>query len=366
MPERDVDAIRAQCTRFVNRHYPKTPRQVLAELADFTPDDADQDTYGKGKFISDFEAELAALLGKPAAVFMPSGTMAQQIVLRIWADRTGNRSVAFHPTCHLEVAEEQGYRLLHGLNGVLVGSEFQLMTLDSLQAVRQPFGTLLLELPQHFIGGALPAWDDLTAMIAWAREKGVITHLDGARLWECQPFYARSYADIAGLFDTVYVSFYKVLDGITGSLLAGPEDVIAEARIWQRRHGGNLIHLYPYILSAKLGMAKHLPRMGEYHAKALEIAAALSAVPGIEITPNPPPTNMMRVFLRGDKDRLWNAALDIAEDSHVWVVNGLSPSSIPAYAMLPLVVGDATLDMPTDEIARLFADVLARAEGEKV
>ena len=72
------------------------------------------------------------------------------------------------------------------------------------------------------IGGALPAWDDLVAMVAWAREQHMITHMDGARLWESQPFYGRDYAAIAALFDTVYVSFYKILGGICGAMLLGP------------------------------------------------------------------------------------------------------------------------------------------------
>jgi threonine aldolase len=73
----------------------------------------------------------------------------------------------------------------------------------------------------------------------------VALHLDGARLWECRPFYGRDYAQIAGLFDSVYVSFYKTLGGIAGAALAGPADVIAEARVWQRRQGGNLVRLFP-------------------------------------------------------------------------------------------------------------------------
>ena len=98
-------------------------------------------------------------------------------------------------------------------------------------------------------------------------------HMDGARLWESGPFYDRPYAEIAGLFDSVYVSFYKGLAGITGAILAGTRDFIAEARVWQRRQGGNLFHMYPYVLTARRGLEQRLPRMAEYHRKALEIAA---------------------------------------------------------------------------------------------
>jgi len=232
MPDtRDVARIQAECTRFVFYHPPKTPRDILAELSAFTAPEVDSDIYGKGDLIEGFEAEIAALLGKPAAVFMPSGTMAQQIALRIWADRKGVRQIAFHPTCHLELHEQQAYREMHHLQGVLVGDRYHLITLDDLKHIPVPLAALLLELPQRYLGGALPSWEDLNAQTAWAHERGIVTHMDGARLWECKPFYRREYAEIAALFDTVYVSFYKILDGIAGAALAGPEDLIAEARL---------------------------------------------------------------------------------------------------------------------------------------
>src|SRR6185369_617096 len=115
MAERDFNQIINRCTRFVPLHYRVSPHEMLASLAAFTPPDLPSDNYGEGKLIADFETEIAALLGKSAAVFMPSGTMAQQIALRIWADRKGNRNVAFHPTSHLELHEEKGYAALHGL-----------------------------------------------------------------------------------------------------------------------------------------------------------------------------------------------------------------------------------------------------------
>ena len=178
------------------------------------------------------------------------------------------------------------------------------MTLNDLKSVAEPLAALLLKLPQREIGGQLPTWEELTALVGWARERGVPTHLDGARLWEGQPFYGREYAEIAALFDTVYVSFYKVLNGIAGAILAGPADVIAEARVWQRRHGGNLVHLYPYVLSAQKGLDQHLDRMNAYWSRAKEIAAALTVFPQIEIVPDPPQTNMMHLFLQGERDRL--------------------------------------------------------------
>ena len=111
------------------------------------------------------EAEVRELLGKPAAAFMPSGTMAQQIALRIHADRRGRQVVAFHPTCHLELHEDKAYQRLHGLVGRTLGDGRELLTLADIEAVREPLAALLIELPQREIGGRLPAWDDLVAQV---------------------------------------------------------------------------------------------------------------------------------------------------------------------------------------------------------
>jgi threonine aldolase len=243
--QRALQAALERCERFLFGHGSSSIRERLAQLAEEAEPDEQPDRYGAGGVIADFEHEVAGLLGKEAAVFMPSGTMAQQIALHIWSERRGTPNVAFHPTCHLELHEQKGYAYLHGLRGVLVGDPRRLIALADLEAISEPLAALLLEQPQREIGGQMPAWDDLQAQVAWARGRNFALHLDGARLWESAPFYDRPYAEVAALFESVYVSCYKGLGSIAGAVLCGPADFIAEARVWQRRHGGNLISLYP-------------------------------------------------------------------------------------------------------------------------
>src|SRR4029077_14207920 len=122
-------------------------------------DDLAADEYGEGGTVAVLEAEVRALLGRPGAVFMPSGTMAQQIALRVHADRRGRGVVAFHPTCHLELHEDKAYQRLHGLVGRPLGEGRSLLTLADLEGVREPLAAVVWELPQREIGGRLPAWD---------------------------------------------------------------------------------------------------------------------------------------------------------------------------------------------------------------
>ena len=112
--------LRRSCTRFLNGHGTRPPKVVLAEVHEVLGD-VEADRYGEGGVVTELETEVAALLGKPAAVLMPSGTMAQQIALRVHADRTGRRTVLWHPTCHLALWEDQAAERLHGLHGRPVG-----------------------------------------------------------------------------------------------------------------------------------------------------------------------------------------------------------------------------------------------------
>ncbi len=365
MDQQEIERVYDRCERFLTHHYPRSPNQTLLDVAAAIDDDARPDTYGKGDIIESFETQVATLLGKEAALFLPTGTMAQQIALRIWTTRSGIPTVAMHPRNHLDAFEYHAYEILHDIRGIRVGSPNTVMSLDDLQAIPEPIGTLLLELPQREIGGQLPAWDDLVAISEWARSRSIPIHMDGARLWECKPFYGRDYAEICANFDSVYVSFYKSLGAIQGAALAGPAEFIAEARLWQHRHGGRLIRAYPYVVSAQVALDQRLDRMAAYYDNAGAIATALRDIPGVEIVPDPPQTNMLHIYLRADRERLLESAIAIAAETGTFITSRLGDSPLPAWQKLELTVGDATLDLPDDTIASIFEQWLARASSER-
>lgn len=364
MDQQEIERAYRRCDRFLTHHYPRSPKQTLLDAAAHLDDDTMPDMYGKGDVIEALEARVADLLGKPAAVFLPTGTMAQQIALRIWTTRSGIPTVAMHPRNHLDTNEQFAYEILHDLRGIRVGSPNQLLSLEDLQAVPEPIGALLLELPQREIGGQLPAWGDLVATAEWARSRSIPLHMDGARLWESKPFYNRDYADTCANFDSVYVSFYKSLGAITGATLAGPAEFIEEARLWQHRHGGRLIRAYPYVVSAQLALDQRLDRMTAYHDKATRIAATLRDLPGIELVPDPPHTNMLHIYLRGDRERLLESATAIANETGIFATKRLGDSPLPTWQKFELTVGDATLDLTDDTIRGLFEQWLDRANQE--
>ncbi|GAC1533457.1 MAG: hypothetical protein NVS2B17_01180 [Candidatus Velthaea sp.] len=343
---------RADCAHALSGHLYVSPAETLRAIAASAA--ADRDVYGEGESLNAFESSMAARLGKDAAVFMPTGTMAQQIALRIVADRSGCRAFAAHATNHIVVHERDGFARLHQLAFVPVGSPVALFTSEDVRAIGEPVGTLLVELPQREIGGELPSWDELVAIAAAARKRGWHVHLDGARLWECGPFYGRSYAEIAALFDSVYVSFYKGIGAIAGAMLLGPKPFIDEARIWQRRHGGNLVSIFPYAYAAQQAFDERIGRMPEYARAARRLAAALARYENVAIRPNPPVTNMFHAFLRGDAATFTQRAQRVARDYGIWTINRLAPTAIPGVQKWELGALDATLALSDAQIATAF------------
>lgn len=321
---------------------------------------SDFDVYGVGERLNAFEARIAKLLGKDAAVFMPSGTMAQQIALRVVADRDGLRTFAAHPTNHLTLHERDGITRLHGLHLVPLASPVTPVALADVQGLAEPIATLLLELPQRELGGLLPAWDELVAITDYARQRNWHVHLDGARLWESGPHYGRSYAKIAGLFDSVYVSFYKGIGAIAGAMLCGSRPLIDEARIWQRRHGGNLVALYPYANAAELAFDARIGRMSAYRDAARWLAEIVAAQPGtVRVQPVPPPTNMFHCYLRVPPETLAGRVSAIAREQGVWTILRTAPTAIDGITKWEISAGDAALALGPDRARTVLEQLLA-------
>ena len=113
-------AILAQCTKCLSPK-PLTIAERMREIADSPLALLPSDGYGAGGVVAQLEQELAELMGHEGGVFMPSGTMAQQIALRMWCEQAGSNQIAYHPLSHLEIHEQMGYRELHGLSAELLG-----------------------------------------------------------------------------------------------------------------------------------------------------------------------------------------------------------------------------------------------------
>ena len=249
--------------------------------------------------------------------------MAQQIALRVHADRRGRRVVAFHPTCHLELHEDKAYQRLHGLIGRPLGDGRELLSLADLEAVDEPLAALL---------DRAAATRDRRPAAGLGRPRGAGRVRPRAR--GGRPPRRRSPLGVRPLLRSsavrrspgcstrVYVSFYKGLGGLSGSMLLGEDDVIAEAREWRRRHGGTLYQLWPYAAAGLAGLRLRLPRMAAYVEHAQAIAAVLAGIEGVQVVPDPPQTPMMHLHLDTTAAQVTAGIRRLATEERLWTWGG--------------------------------------------
>jgi threonine aldolase len=357
--------IETAARRYVGHKSPLSPAQTLRALADAVPPDAPADFYGAGPLIEELEAHVAALLGKEAAVFAPSGRVGQLCALRVHADARGRTLIATHPRSHIVEDESDAISELYGLRVVRVGSLVDPFTSAELAAVREPLAAVVLELPLRRAGYRAPSWDEIVAIARQARNAGAAFHLDGARLLETAPSYSRGPAALAALADTVYVSFYKGLGALAGAALAGDAATIAATRRWINRAGVTLARMYPYVLGAREGLRVELPRMPAYHAHAVALARELREIDGVAVSPNPPICNAFVVHLSGELDALSAARDAVAASTGLVAFERLARTPHPRVFSFELVVGANTLDVAPAEVRDALARIVrdARSAG---
>jgi threonine aldolase len=369
--ERRISASRSAQRILARPSFQLTLRERLAlletasELYDL---DERADMYGDG-VVEALEEKVAGLLGTEAAAFFPTGTMAQQVALRCWAGRTGNPVVALHPLAHPEVHERHAFSQVSGLRPVHVTSEPRLPTADEVRDLPEPFGALMLELPLRDAGFALPSWEELTEVVEAAREREAVVHFDGARLWESTVHFGRPLSEIAGLADSVYVSFYKSLDGYGGAALAGPKTLVEEAKVWRHRYGGTVFQQFPTVLSALAGLERELPRLPEYVHHARVVAAALregfaaAGLPWARVHPEVPHTHEFQVWLPYDVDVVTEAAVRTAEETGTVLFANPWDAKGPGLAMTEVYVRAAGLEWTAEDVRAAVAEFAARLAG---
>jgi threonine aldolase len=304
-----------------------------------------------------FEREVADHLGLEDAVFMPSGVMAQQIALCVHRERAGgaaaaaaaDRAVLLHHSSHLLLHEAGALEHLTRLRTVVVAhpdpaAEAQAplraadvtAALAAAQAAGEPAPlAVVVEVPHREVGGKMTPWGDLVELSAACRAAGVAVHADGARLWEAggsPELGGRSLRQLTAHFDSVYVSFYKGLGGLSGAMLLGPAHFCASARVWLRRFGGNLYTLLPYAVSGWAGFRAHAGDFTRRRARLAHVVALLtrsfcapgadgdggaaapsyscprSGRPLLRFDPPVPSVSLVHVYFRGTPEQVAAAA----------------------------------------------------------
>ena len=340
-------------------HRPETPAERLRAIADWMEGQgAGWEIYAGGPTADALEARIAELTGKEAAVWMPSGTLAQALAARLHCEARGNYRLALHPSSHLLLHEQDGARYVHGLQPVEIAEWDKVVTASDLPV---DVGCAMIELGQRHNGGLLPRWGVLDALKARAAELDLPLHMDGARLWSTRPYFDnRSYAEICAGFASVYVSLYKDIGAIGGAVLAGDAAFIAQARIWRARLGGMLPMAWPNIADAMRLLDQQIDLMPALVARARELGEAIDAIGGLRVQPAPVQTNLFHVEADVSADALEAARDAIAREHAIWLFSRCWSLPGQARPAIEVTVGAKLYDMPPGKVIDAFAALAAR------
>ncbi|MBL8286508.1 MAG: aminotransferase class I/II-fold pyridoxal phosphate-dependent enzyme [Rubrivivax sp.] len=262
------------------------PTQAMREA--MARADVGDDQYGEDPTTNRLQEQMAALLGKEAALWMPSGTMANQVALLVLA-RAGDEVVTAGEA-HAGWHEAGGAAANAGVQIVEVG-ERGVFTCEQFEAAIKPAGlpvfpaTTVVEIENthNRAGGVVFPQDEVVRICALARQRGVASFLDGARLWNAAVASGRSEGELAQPFDLVSVAFSKGLGAPGGSLLAGSRELIQRANRHRRRLGGAMRQVGIFAAAALHGFEFHRERLAGDHANARRLAERLAACPGVQL-----------------------------------------------------------------------------------
>eukprot|EP00929_Paragymnodinium_shiwhaense_P124410 TRINITY_DN9981_c0_g1_i1.p1 TRINITY_DN9981_c0_g1~~TRINITY_DN9981_c0_g1_i1.p1 ORF type:complete len:419 (-),score=87.73 TRINITY_DN9981_c0_g1_i1:202-1458(-) len=324
----------------------RSAADVLRATADYA--EANQldslDVYGEGAAVQRLEQDVAAKLGKQRALWFPTGSSAQVCALRSHislARCTGEYlplprcsggdskpSVALHPTSHIlhhdclrhganqdDSCEAHRCQNLPEFNVVTFGKIARAASfVDVSKAIKsaeeddkERIYVVVLELPQRMNGGAVISFSDLAMVRAICTAKKIALHMDGARLWEVQPYYDRPFSEICEFFDSVYVSFYKGMGGISGAMLLGKSDFIEVAREARDCLGAKMFCATPYTLHCHKQFTELVDTFGTRLQRLREMVKIIKEeveahAPGkVWFDPKEPQSCMIHVYLKLDQ-----------------------------------------------------------------
>jgi len=310
------------------------------------------DQFGEDPSTNLLQERVAAMLGKEAALWMPTGTMANQVALRV-CTRPGDDVVVSRES-HAVWHETGGGAANAGIQFTEIG-ERGLFTVDEFLEARKPRGHLLfppttlveIENTQNRAGGIVFPQDEVVRICDAARAHGVRSFLDGARLWNAAVAAGRTPAELASPFDLVAVALSKGLGAPGGSLLAGPGELIAVAARHRRMFGGAMRQNGIFAAAGIHALDHHLDGLADDHANARRIAEHLAGLPGVLLDPATVRTNIV-VF------RLAPGLPDAAA-----IVAAARVRGVLALAFAPRTVRVVTHRDVTAEQCRRAAEILA-------
>ena len=287
------------------------------------------DVYDEDPTVNALQAESAALLGMEASLFVPSGTMANQLALK--AHTQGGDVVMAHSGAHIVCAESAAGALLAGIQFHYADGEGGLLDLDAICNAYQtgenphfaPTTLICLENTHNFSGGTPVSSKAMQPILALAAEKGVNAHLDGARLCNAAVALDTIPKALVKGFQSSTLCFSKGLGAPMGSVVAGSKAFIGRCKRYRKMYGGGMRQIGFAAAAARYALAHHVERLSQDHTHATALAQGLANLAGVKLVKGMPKTNM--VFLQCTKAGVSNAHMVAALAEHGVKIGALGP-----------------------------------------
>jgi threonine aldolase len=257
-------------------------RQAMAEA------EVGDDLYGEDPTVNRLQEEAAGLLGFEAALFVPTGTMGNEVAIRVLTER-GDQVLA-EERSHVVEYELSGMAQLSGVVPRLLRAETGRIEPETVRSAlktatinRSAASLLVVENTHNLAGGVVTPVESMQALFACAREAGLRVHVDGARLWNAAVALGVRPADLVAGADTVMVTLSKGLCCPVGSLVVSSRERIEKARRVRQLFGGGMRQAGIVAAAGRVGLRDMIPRLAEDHANAQRLAAALEGRRGIRV-----------------------------------------------------------------------------------
>ena len=277
------------------------PSQGMREAIASAP--VGDDVYGDDPTVNSLEERVAALFGKEAGLFSPTGSLANQLLIRQLV-KPGEELLT-EERAHIVRAELGAGAVFSGITTRTWSSERGLLKAATPLALAHenagPYlvstAAIAVENTHNFGGGTVQPISEMAALSSEARSRGIAMHLDGARIWNAHVASGTSFAEYGQHFDTISVCLSKGLGAPVGSISLGSKDVIAQARIWRKRYGAGMRQIGLLAAAGHYALDNNLDRLAEDHARAKKIALALAAHNPTLIDPATVETNIVGLEL---------------------------------------------------------------------
>jgi threonine aldolase len=248
------------------------------------------DVYGEDPTVNRLEERAAAILGKEAGLFVPTGTMGNTIAIKIHTEH--GQEVICESRCHILNFELSMMAWFAGCVARPIATPDGILTWDMIRREVRPLGphwapTGLIEVENtnNLAGGSVYPLDVLAAIRAGAKEAGLPVHMDGARVFNAATYLGVPAAQIAQYADTVMFCLSKALGAPAGSMLVGPRKLIDRGRLYRKRLGGGMRQAGVLAAAGLISLERMPLRLHEDHANARLLAGGLAAIPGISVLP---------------------------------------------------------------------------------